>query len=120
MLPTRISGEIGASDLICILFYRLKTLNDEERQQWYKEWAEINSRLPRGIKLIVECGNAFTTQYSGFAVYQGTITKFEKMLSMLETRTRHVLEDTYVVIGMKGRPIPTAELGTIMQQRPVD
>ncbi len=120
MIPTRISGELGSSEIVVILFYRLKPLTEEEKYQWYKEWAEIQSHLPHGIKMMTEAKNAFTSYYTGFAVYEGTMSKFEEMVTILEERTRHVIDETYVVIGTKGSPVPTVQLGTILQQRPVD
>jgi hypothetical protein len=120
MSTSRIPGEIGATEYIYLSLYRLKTLTDDEKHQWFKSWREIRNNLPDGIKIVTEATSAFGTEYTGFTVYEGPLDKFEELVEILEEYTHRLIEKSLTIIGTRGFTLPTAEFQKILEGRPVD
>jgi hypothetical protein len=120
MASSRVPGEIGATEYIFLSLYRLKTLTNEEKHQWFKSWREIRNALPEGIKIITEATSAFGTEYTGFTVYEGPLDKFDELVDALEKQTQGLIEKSLTIIGTRGFSLPTAEFQKILNGRPVD
>jgi hypothetical protein len=120
MVTSKIPAEIGSTDYVYLTLYRLKTLTDEEKHDWFGSWQRIRRNLPSGIKIITEASSAFGTEYTGFTVYEGPLDKFEELVEILEDHTREFLEKSLTIIGTQGFSLPTAEIQKIIEERPVD
>jgi hypothetical protein len=120
MSASRIPGEIGATEYIYLSLYKLKSLTDTEKHQWFKSWREIRNNLPSGIKIVTEATSAFGTEYTGFIVYEGPLDKFETLIETLEEQTQGLVEKSLTIIGTRGFSLPTAEFHKILEGRPVD
>ncbi|MFX1271610.1 MAG: hypothetical protein ACFFAX_07985 [Promethearchaeota archaeon] len=116
----KIPEERGSPEFVFLSFYRLKTMSDEEKTDWFRRWADIRSKLPQGIKIVTEAGHAFGTEYTGFTVYEGPINKFEELMSILRRHTADVVEKTKTIIGTKGLALPTDKFQRILESRPID
>lgn len=120
MASSRVPGDIGATEYIYLSLYRLKTLTDDEKHQWFKSWREIRDNLPKGIEIVTEATSAFGTEYTGFTVYEGPLDKFEELVKTLEKYTQGLIEKSLTIIGTRGFSLPTAEFQKILDGRPVD
>lgn len=120
MVAGKIPSEIGATEFVYLILYRLKSLTDDEKHQWFKSWHKIRSNLPNGIKIVTEATSAFGTEYTGFAVYDGPLDKFEELVEMLEEHSSNFVEKSWTIIGTRGFSLPTAEFQKILESRPVD
>jgi hypothetical protein len=116
----KIPEERGSPEFVYLSLYKLKTLTDDEKKDWFKRWADIRNRLPQGIKIVTEAGNAFGTEYTGFTVYEGPINKFEELMSILRRFTGDVVEKSRTIIGTKGLALTTDKFQKIMERRPID
>ena len=95
-------------------------MSQEEKLAWTKQWAEMKAALPKGIRVLAESDNAFSTAFSGFTVYEGSLDQWEKTMKHILQSAGHVLEASMTVMGTKGTALPTAELKSIVEARPVD
>jgi hypothetical protein len=120
MVSSKIPQELGKTELVYLQLYRLRTMSDEEKREWLKTWAGIKKKLPKEIKVIVEAGNAFGTEFTGFTVYEGPIGKFQELARVLEDMTTHVVEKTLTIIGTKGYALPIDKFQKILDKRPID
>jgi hypothetical protein len=120
MSASRIPGEIGATEFVYLTLYRLKTLSDDEKHEWFKAWRDVRRALPDGIKIVTEASSAFGTEFTGFTVYEGPLDKFEALVEMLEEHSQGYVEKTLTIIGTRGFSLPTAEFQKIIEGRPVD
>ena len=120
MVASKIPGEIGSTDYIYLTLYRLKTLNDDEKREWFGSWRKIRSHLPEGMKIITEASSAFGTEYTGFTVYEGPLDKFDELSEILEEHTQGFLEKSLTIIGTQGFSLPTADFQKILDGRPID
>jgi len=120
MVSSKIPSEIGTTEYVYLTLYRLKTLTDEEKHQWFGSWRKIRSNLPKGMKIITEASSAFGTEYTGFTVYEGPLEKFEELIDILQEHTRLFLEKSLTIIGSTGFSLPTADFQKILDGRPVD
>lgn len=120
MASGKIPSEIGAVEFIYLIFYRLKTLTDEEKHQWFQLWHKIRDNLPHGIKIVIEATTAFGTEYNGFTVYDGPLDKFEELVETLQEYSGSFIEKTLTIIGTHGLSLPTAEFQKILESRPID
>lgn len=120
MASSRISGEIGSTDYIYLSLYRLKTLTNEEKHEWFRSWREIRDHLPDGIKIVTEATSIFGTDYTGFTVYEGPIDKFEALVEILEEHTLGLVNKSLTIVGTRGFSLPTGEFQNILEGRPVD
>lgn len=120
MVGSKLPTELGKTEFVYLQLYRLRTLSDEEKHEWLKEWASIKQSLPKEIKVIVEAGNAFGTDFTGFTVYEGPIESFQKLVETLEKRTTHVVEKSLTIIGTKGYALPIEQFQKILDKRPID
>jgi hypothetical protein len=120
MSGSRLPHDFGESNLVFIVFYRLRTLTNEEKKQWFRDWADIRSHLPSGLKILTDGYGAFGTPYTGFTVYEGSLAKFDELADILEERTSQFIEKTRTIIGTKGYTLPTSEFQSILNTRPID
>jgi len=120
MVTGKIPGEIGSIEYVYLTLYRLKTLSDKEKHDWFGAWRKIRRNLPKGMKIITEASSAFGTEYTGFTVYEGPLEKFEELIDILEEHTQGFLEKSLTIIGSRGFSLPTAEFQKIIESRPVD
>ena len=120
MSSVRITSEIGSVDYVYLIFYRLKNLSDEEKREWFKSWGDIRRHLPEGIRLTTEATSAFGTEYTGFAVYEGPLEKYEELVEMLEEHSAGYVIRARTIIGTTGLSLPIAEIQKILEGRPVD
>jgi hypothetical protein len=120
MVSSKLPAELGKTEFVYLQLYRLRTLSDEEKHEWLKEWAAIKQRLPKEIKVVVEAGNAFGTDFTGFTIYEGPIESFQQLAETLEDSTGHVVEKSLTIIGTKGYTLPTEQFQKILDKRPID
>lgn len=120
MVTSKIPRKIGSSEYVYLTLYRLKTMSDEEKHEWFGAWNKIKTHLPNGIRIVTEASSAFGTEYTGFTVYEGPLEKFEELIDILEEHTRGFLEKSLTIIGTQGFSLPTAEFQKIIDSRPVD
>ncbi len=120
MVAGKFPSEIGSIEYVYLILYRLKTLTDEEKHQWFKSWHKIRDNLPNGIKIVTEATSAFGTEFTGFTIYDGPLEKFEELVQILEEHTSGFLEKSLTIIGTRGFSLPTAEFQKILDSRPVD
>lgn len=120
MASGRVPGEIGVSEFVYLILYRLRVLDDEEKKRWFKSWREIRNQLPKGMKIVTEATSAFGTEYTGFTIYEGPLEKFKELVDVIEKYSKSFVEKSLTVIGTKGLSLPTAEFQKILEGRPVD
>ncbi len=120
MVAGKLPSEIGSTEYVYLTLYRLKTLTDEEKHEWFESWHKIRDNLPEGITIIAEATSAFGTEYTGFTVYDGPLEKFEELVDILEEHTSNFLEKSLTIIGTRGFSLPTADFQKIIDSRPVD
>jgi hypothetical protein len=120
MVTSKIPEEIGSTEYVFLTLYRLKTLSDEEKRNWFGSWRKIRDHLPEGMKIITEASSAFGTDYTGFTVYEGPMDKFDELTDILEEHTRGFLEKSLTIIGTKGFSLHSGEFQKIIDERPVD
>jgi hypothetical protein len=120
MVGGKIPEELGKTEFVYLQMYRLRTMTDQEKHEWLKTWATIKKKLPKEIKVIIEAGNAFGTDFTGFTVYEGPIGKFQELATFLEDMTTHVVEKSLTIIGTKGYSLPTEKIQKILDKRPID
>lgn len=120
MSASRIPGEIGATEFVYLILYRLKMLSDEEKHEWFKSWRDFGRRLPSGMKIVTEASSAFGTEFTGFTVYEGPLEKFEALIELLDELSQGYVEKTLTIIGTRGFSLPTSEFQKIIEGRPVD
>lgn len=120
MVTSKIPREIGTTEYVYLTLYRLKTMSDKEKHDWFGAWRKIRSNLPKGIKIITEASSAFGTDYTGFTVYEGPLEKFEELTDILDDHTRGFLEKSLTIIGTQGFSLPTSEIQKIVDSRPID
>ncbi|MGY5875968.1 MAG: hypothetical protein RTU30_09495 [Candidatus Thorarchaeota archaeon] len=120
MSSRRMKGEPGKTELVYLVLYRLRTMTDDEKRQWFKEWIEIRKMLPKEMRIITEVGNAFGTEFTGFIIFEGPLDKFEVLNSLIDRHAGHMLERTKTIIGTKGIVIPTGDIKRILERRPID
>ncbi len=107
-------------DFVYLVLYRIRTLTEDEKRQWMKEWTEIRRTLPEGMRIVMEAGNAFGTDFTGFTLYEGPIDKFTELCDLLDRRTGRLIEKTMTIIGTKGLMMPMSHVERIVEHRPVD
>ena len=83
MVSSKLPTALGKTEFVYLQLYRLRTLSDEEKHEWLKEWASIKQGLPPEIKVVVEAGNAFGTEFTGFTVYEGPIDYFQQLTEII-------------------------------------
>ncbi|MBD3407643.1 MAG: hypothetical protein GF411_16115 [Candidatus Lokiarchaeota archaeon] len=110
----------GTTEFVYLQLYRLRTMTDEEKHQWFKDWAEIRKNLPKGVKIVTEAGNAFGTPFTGFTVYEGPLEKFEELTEILQKKSGHIVERSMTIMGTKGFTLPSASIEKILSTRPID
>jgi hypothetical protein len=49
-----------------LVFYRFRSMNDQEKEKANKQWHELKNSLPAGIELLGEYDHAWGTEYNGF------------------------------------------------------
>lgn len=120
MVTSKVHGKIGSTEYVYLTLYRLKTMSDKEKHEWFGSWHKIKGNLPKGLKIITEASSAFGTEYTGFTVYEGPLEKFEELMDILDAHTSMFLEKSLTIIGATGFSLPTAEFQKIIDGRPVD
>ncbi len=120
MPPSRLTSEPGKTEFVYIILYRLRTMSDQEKRDWFKKWAEIRKLIPKEIRVVTEAGNAFGTEFTGFSVFEGPLDKFEILYDILDRETGPLVEKTRTIIGTKGSITPTSDFERILQSRPID
>ncbi|MHA2161933.1 MAG: hypothetical protein ACXABF_05895 [Candidatus Thorarchaeota archaeon] len=113
-------GPTKSLELVYLLLYRLRSMDDTEKREWLTKWATLRKKLPKGFKIITEAGNAFGTDFTGFTVFEGPFERFEELLSILELHSGDMVEKTKTIIGTKGIIHPTSEIEKILKSRPID
>jgi hypothetical protein len=120
MASSRIPGDIGSADYVYLTLYRLRTMSDADKKEWFKAWNEIKTQLPEGMKVITEAASAFGTEFTGFTVYEGPLHKFEELVDKLEEYSQGYVEKSLTIIGTKDLALPIADIQKILDERPVD
>ena len=120
MAARPIMGGKSKLDFVYIVYYRLRIMAPDENKEWIKKWARIRKKLPKGIKIVTEAGNAFGTDFTGFTVFEGPFGQFEKLMAVLELQSGTLVEKTKTIIGTKGLVTPSSELEKILKKRPID
>ncbi len=113
-------GNYLGLEFVYIVMYRLRSMSDEDKKDWIKKWAVARTKLPAGIKILTEAGNAFGTEYTGFTVFEGPFDKFEELTEMLELRSEGYIDKTNTIIGTKGLLDSTSDFQKILTKRPID
>ena len=120
MTPQKITPDRTGKEFYFLMLYRLRTLTAEEKREWFKSWGDIRRHLPEGIRLTTEATSAFGTEYTGFAVYEGPLEKYEELVEMLEEHSAGYVIKARTIIGTTGLSLPIAEIQKILEGRPVD
>ncbi len=120
MSSSRLPSELGKTEFVYLMLYRLRTMSDDEKRDWFKKWAQIRKTIPKEIRVITEAGNAFGTDFTGFTVFEGPLDKFEKLYDILDRETGPLVEKTRTIIGTKGAISPTSDFERILRSRPID
>lgn len=107
-------------EFVYLVMYRLRSMTDDEKKDWIKKWAVVLTKLPKGIKIITEAGNAFGTDFTGFTVFEGPLDKFEELIDLLEFQSKGYIDKTKTIIGTKGLFDQAGEALRILSKRPVD
>lgn len=113
-------GEISELEFVYIVMFRLRSMTDEEKKDWIKKWAVARTKLPKGIKIVSEAGNAFGTDFTGFTVFEGPFSKFEELVDILELQSEGYIDKTKTIIGTKGLFQTSSEVKRIVSVRPID
>ena len=113
-------SDVGTLEFVYIVFYRLRTLTKEEKEQWFSEWAEIKKQLPQELMCIADTAHAFGTEFTGFTVLEGPLEQFRQFTEIMEKSSAHVVEKTRTIIGTKGPMVPISEFKKILETHPID
>jgi hypothetical protein len=116
--PTR--GEVSELEFVYIVMFRLRSMTEEDKHDWIKKWAVARTKLPKGIKIITEAGNAFGTDFTGFTVFEGPFSQFEQLVDILELQSEGYIESTKTILGTKGLFETASEINRIVSKRPID
>lgn len=120
MAASPIVGDVSKLEFVYLVLYRLRSMSEEEKRDWIKKWAVARNKLPKGIKIITEAGNAFGTEFTGFTVFEGPFSKFEELVNLLELQSEGYIERTKTIIGTKGLFSTPSEIQRILSKRPID
>ena len=53
-----------------LVFYRFKTMSNDDAQKANTEWHELKNSLPSGIELVGEYDHAWGIEYNGFLLFE--------------------------------------------------
>ncbi|MHA1908740.1 MAG: hypothetical protein ACW98Y_15680 [Candidatus Thorarchaeota archaeon] len=120
MTASSIVGDVSKLEFVYIVMFRLRSMSEEDKKDWIKKWAVARKKLPKGIKIITEAGNAFGTDFTGFTVFEGPFSKFEELIDILELQSEGYIEKTKTIIGTKGLFESSSEVQRIVSTRPID
>ena len=120
MAASPIVGDASKLEFVYIVMFRLRSMSEEDKKDWIKKWAVARQKLPKGIKIITEAGNAFGTEFTGFTVFEGPFTKFEELVKVLELQSEGYIDKTRTIIGTKGLFESSSEVQRIVSERPID
>ena len=85
-----------------IVFYRFKELAPSQEERARREWDEIKSEFPEGIKLISNNSHAFGTSWNGFLIIEAdTFEKYVQFWKRFRDRIRWYVAETNTIIGVK-------------------
>ena len=120
MAASPVIGNMSTMEFVYIIKYHLHPMSDEEKRHWFKTWASLRNKLPKGIRIVTEAGSAFGTDFTGFTVFEGPFEKFQELVDLLEIDSWQAIDRTETIIGTKGLVDPTPGMQKILDKRPVD
>ena len=51
MTSSGLSSDKGHTEFIYLILWKLRTLSDDEKKLWFGQWAEIQRRVPKGLRV---------------------------------------------------------------------
>jgi hypothetical protein len=115
-----LSSDAGHTEFIYLILWKLRTLSDDEKKRWFGQWAEIQHRIPKGLRVLADTNLAFGTDFTGFTVVQGPLDLFEQFANIMDESSTHVIEKTRTIIGVKGPMVNISEIRRVLESRPID
>ncbi|NWF95261.1 MAG: hypothetical protein HXY34_03880 [Candidatus Thorarchaeota archaeon] len=76
-------------------------MGHEDETDSTKKWAAVKSGLPEHMRILAESGNAFSTEFTGLTVYEGTPEQWEKAMRIIRERGRRMLEASMTVMDTR-------------------
>ena len=120
MAASDLPFDTGHIEYIYLILWKLRTLNEEEKKRWFGEWAEIQRRVSKGLRVLADTNHAFGTEFTGFTVLEGPLDLFEQFATIMDERSTHVIEKTWTIIGIKGPLVSISEIRKVLESRPID
>ena len=120
MTTSGLSSDTGHTEFIYLILWKLRTLSSEEKKRWFGQWAKIQQRVPKGLRVLADTNVAFGTEYTGFTVFEGPLDLFEQFATIMDESSTHVVEKTRTIIGLKGPMVSISEIRKVLESRPID
>jgi hypothetical protein len=120
MTTSGLASDTGHTEFIYLILWKLRTLSDEEKKLWFSQWAKIQRRVPKGLRVLADTNLAFGTDFTGFTVFEGPLDLFEQFATIMDEHSTHVVEKTLTIIGVKGPMRNISEIRKVLESRPID
>ena len=120
MTSSGVPSDTGHTEFIYLILWKLRTLSNEEKKLWFGQWAQIQQRVPKGLRVLADTNVAFGTEYTGFTVLEGPLDLFEQFATIMDNSSTHVVEKTRTIIGLKGPLVSISEIRKVLESRPID
>ena len=85
-----------------LVFYRFRSMNDQEKQKANKQWHELKNSLPAGIELLGEYDHAWGTEYNGFLLFEAeTSDMFLDWWAGFKDKVRWYVDQTHTIVARR-------------------
>ena len=85
-----------------LVFYRFKSMSQEEKEKANKEWRNLKDGLPQGIELIGEYDHAWGTEYNGFLLFETeTSDMFFDWWANFKDKVRWYVDQTHTIAARR-------------------
>ncbi len=85
-----------------LVFYRFKTMSNEDAKKANAEWRQLKNGLPKGLRLTGEYNHAWGTEYNGFLLFDADSTDlFLDWWSNFKDKIRWYVAKTHTIVARK-------------------
>jgi hypothetical protein len=85
-----------------LVFYKYKSMTNEEAERAAKEWHDLKSSLPDDVELIGEYDHAWGTEYNGFLIFEAEKSdSFLDWWATFKNSIRWYVEKTYTITARR-------------------
>jgi len=85
-----------------LVFYRFKTMTNEEARKAKDEWNQIRNNLPSTIELVGEYSHAWGTKYNGFLLFEAdNAESFLDWWTTFKSTIRWYVMETHTIVARR-------------------